>query len=201
MATGAADAAIVTDFFFYVSQQNCSGDLNQNLTKFLHNLADTCGLPSFDADFVTFRYHIKLVSLVDSPVWRGLLKLSLPLAETPKITVLEQFGNGSEALGIILYPPYQFATQVLFGGSLNLGRPDLGLAFAETIKPVCLPVACCTSFEEFMRVSSVHLRNVFAHSTEPYFVGRQSLYNASKKWCFSGKAPHPQHINCLFILV
>jgi hypothetical protein len=195
---GAADDAVATDFFFYVSQQNSSGNLDRKLTGFVANLKATCELPSFKAEFVTFQHHIRLAlagaALVDSPAWRGLLRLSLPTAMTPDTKILEDNGNGNGVdhrvahgpYDIVLYPPYQFATQVLLGGILNLRHPDTGLAFAETVKSHVLPVNFNVSFEEFMKVASSHLRNVFAHSTEPYFLGQNSLYKASKKWCFSG---------------
>ena len=84
---GAADDAVATDFFFYVSQQNSSGNLDRKLTGFVANLKATCELPSFKAEFVTFQHHIRLAlagaAHVDSPAWRGLLRLSLPTAMIP----------------------------------------------------------------------------------------------------------------------
>jgi hypothetical protein len=136
MATADSGCAVVKNFFFYVSQQNSSGDLDQKLTGFVGNLAGASRFPCSNLDFVTFKHHIRRVpegnlpAWHDSPAWRGLLKLSLPTAEAPETNVLEDVGNDRGTFDIILYPPYQFATQVLLGGSLNLRRPDVGLAFA-----------------------------------------------------------------------
>jgi hypothetical protein len=152
------------------------------LTGFVANLKATCELPSFKAEFVTFQHHIRLAvagaAPVDSPAWRGLLRRSIPTAKDNGNGNVVDHRVANGPFDIVLYPPYQFATQVLLGGSLNLRHPDTGLALAEIVKSHVLPINFNVSFEEFMSVASGHLRNVFAHSTEPYFLGQNSLYKA-----------------------
>jgi hypothetical protein len=178
MASGPAGAAPAGAAFFYVSQSQL-GDLDQKLTEVAARLSSL----GFVADFVTFHQHI---SQADPPALRGVLKLSCSSASAPPNVTFLRDRLQDLANDITIHPPYQFATQALLGNILNLREPCCGQAFLETVLSIVNTQAYCNSFDEFMKITSRHLRNMFAHSTEPHCFRQGALYHASKIWCFTG---------------
>jgi len=170
-------------FFFYITQPD-AGDLQQKILNFISRLPDDYRQQQ-EPEFVTFLQHVVKPQPfgADLRVSRGLLKLSLPRASQPASVVdaLRAFLTDFE-----IHQPYQFATHVLLGNSRNLRDPGCGQAFTDTVYPRVLPVSPSPTFEDFLRQASDHVRNVFAHSTQEFFLGQGALYNASKNWCFFG---------------